>query len=231
MLSDRELLQVHVEALFTRNASGRLVRVNEPNGKRAPRFFLGRTSDGNDWWFRDDLAEGVVQNLRVACARVPNRMEMQCPAGAAPFDAILGMESPIRNVWSGPAFRFQDLSAKGSLCVRVTPANAFVLKPHLASWSDNLEGSQPLYALLVDGHAVSVCASVRRTSIAHEAGVETAAAFRGNGYAMQVVRAWAEDVAHLGRLPLYSTSWTNLASRALACRLCLVQYASDLHIT
>lgn len=31
-LSDRELMRIHVEALFTRAAAGRLLRVNEPNG-------------------------------------------------------------------------------------------------------------------------------------------------------------------------------------------------------
>jgi hypothetical protein len=33
-MNDRELMRIHVEALFTRDAAGRLLRVNEPNGAR-----------------------------------------------------------------------------------------------------------------------------------------------------------------------------------------------------
>ncbi len=51
-----------------------------------------------------------------------------------------------------------------------------------------------MFALAVDGHAVAVCCSVRRTSMAHEAGVETVSPYRGRGYAARVVKAWARAV-------------------------------------
>jgi hypothetical protein len=41
-----ELLRIHVETLFTHDAMGRMVRVNEPAGKAAPRFYLGRSVEG-----------------------------------------------------------------------------------------------------------------------------------------------------------------------------------------
>jgi hypothetical protein len=64
----------------------------------------------------------------------------------------------------------------------------------------------------------------------HEAGVETAAASR-RGHAPAVVAAWAAAVRALGAEPLYSTSWQNSASRAVARKLGLVPCGRDLHIT
>jgi predicted GNAT family acetyltransferase len=88
-----------------------------------------------------------------------------------------------------------------------------------------------MVALTVDGHAVAVCCSGRRTSMAHEAALETAPPYRGRGYAAQVVTAWAGVVRDMGRVPLYSTSWQNEASRAVARKLALIHFGSDLHIT
>jgi len=72
---------------------------------------------------------------------------------------------------------------------------------------------------------------VRVTPVAYEVGVETAPEFRGRGYAAPVVAAWARVVREAGRIPLYSTSWENTASQAVARKLGLVQYGSDLHLT
>ena len=45
-ISDRELMPMHVEALFTHDAEGRMRTVNEPGGGKAPRFFFGRDGRG-----------------------------------------------------------------------------------------------------------------------------------------------------------------------------------------
>jgi hypothetical protein len=48
---------------------------------------------------------------------------------------------------------------------------------------------------------------------------------------VQLVPEWAETVRTLGCIPLYSTSWQNVASRALARALGLIQYGSVVHVT
>lgn len=232
MPSRRELLRAHVEALFTQDAVGRLVKVNEPGGKAAPRFFLGRTGDGIACWFRHDLPDEAVESLEAACAAVPDTVDVEPPGvTVAPFEAILRHTAPVERVWSGPAFAFPDLRRPGPLATLITKANADLLRPLMDSWSEDVERNAPLFAVVVGGQAVSVCASVRRSPIADEAGVETASAFRGKGYGAHAVNAWAAAVVQLNRVPLYSTSWANVASRALARKLGLVQFASDLHIT
>ena len=72
---------------------------------------------------------------------------------------------------------------------------------------------------------------MRITPRAHEAGVETAAECRGRGHAAAVVARWAAAVREQGAEPLYSTSWRNKASRAVARKLGLVPVGRDLHIT
>jgi predicted GNAT family acetyltransferase len=81
--------------------------------------------------------------------------------------------------------------------------------------------------IVVDGHPVSVCHCARRSDVAAEAGVATAPACRGRGYAARVTAAWALAIRASGHVPLYSTSWMNAASLAVARKLGLVVYASD----
>jgi len=77
-------------------------------------------------------------------------------------------------------------------------------------------------AVIEDGAAVSLCHSARLTDRAAEAGVETLDVYRGRGYASVVVAGWAHAIQATGRIPLYRTSWDNLASQAVARRLRLV---------
>lgn len=68
MLSDLELMRLHVEAEFTHDASGRLVATNEPTATPAPRFFLGHTSLGIVRRFRHDVSEASQRALESALA-------------------------------------------------------------------------------------------------------------------------------------------------------------------
>ena len=86
-------------------------------------------------------------------------------------------------------------------------------------------------AVIVDGQAAAVCASVRITDAAHEAGVETLEGYRRKGYAVAVVSTWASAVEKMGVLPLYSTAVENVASQKVAARLGLSQYGADFHIS
>ena len=231
MRDHRELLRYHIEALFTHDAAGQLVRGNEPNGPPAPRFFLGLTSDGPVWRFRHDVQpddrialEGVIR-----AARLENQA-LDSPIDPAPYEEILGRSNPVQKTWLGPAFTFPTELATTE-AILITPENANILEPLLAPWLPDVTASAPLFAATVDGVAVSVCGSVRRTDFGHEAGVETSPNHRRHGYAAQVVTAWARAVREIHRVPLYSTSWKNEASRAVARKLGLAQFANDLHMS
>jgi hypothetical protein len=230
--SHRELMRLHVEALFTHDAEGRLVRVNEPDGAPAPRFFLGRTAEGGVRRFRHDVGDDLRRELEAASEddALPGNV-LDSPTSASPYEDILARSAPVQRTWAGPAFCFPKGLPASIGTVPITEGNAQLLRPLLEAWIPDVGLCQPMFALAVDGHAAAVCASVRRTSMAHEAGVETAPPYRGRGYAAQVVTAWARAVREMGRVPLYSTSWQNEASRAVARKLGLIRFGSDLHIT
>jgi GNAT superfamily N-acetyltransferase len=231
--SDGDLMRFHIEALYTHDSAGRIVRVNVPNGAPAPRFFMGRTADGIACRFRHDVDDGVRRELEAAVEDDAwQKLALDIPANPSRYAAILARVAPIAHTEVGPAFCFPaELPQQASGVVRVTDDNAHVLQPHLADWTPDVRLGQPLFALVIDGHAVAVCCSVRHTDDANEAGVETVPAYRGRGYAAQVVAAWARAVRDLGRVPLYSTSWQNTASRGVARKLALIQFGNDLHIT
>jgi RimJ/RimL family protein N-acetyltransferase len=233
VISHRELMRLHVEALFTHDAEGQLVRVNEPDGAPAPRFFLGRTADGAVRRFRHDVGHDLRRDLEIATALdvQPGDLVDSPPPGLSSYESILARAAPVRKSWTGPAFSFPDeLPATGD-AILITEENAQLLHSHLAGWMPDVRSCQPMFAKVIDGHAVAVCCSVRRTDAAHEAGVETAPSYRGRGYAAEVVTAWARAVRDMQRIPLYSTSWANEASRAVARKLALIQFGSDVHFT
>ena len=171
--------------------------------------------------------------LTAESLRLPPRMPRQEESDSvgAPILALLAETSPIQRIWSGPAFRFPDRLDIGPGVVAIDAANASVLSAHLDPWREDVARGEVLHGVLVDGAAVAVCGSVRRTPIACEAGVETAAPFRRKGYASLAVTGWAAAMRGEGKIPLYSTSWSNAASCALARRLGLIQFAADLHVT
>jgi len=228
------LMRIHIEALFTHDARGRMIRVNEPGGGDAPRFFLGRTSHGNEWAFRHDVPGDIQQELERAClAECPGEHLLLPPYGSRGYEEILARCGPSHSKEAGPAYCFPDDLPASTGAIQVTDKNSDLLRAHLEPWLPDVTVRQPFvaFACVIGGHAVSICCSVRITDAAHEAGVETAPEFRGRGYARQTVTAWASAVRRAGRIPLYSTSWRNLASQSLAQKLGLVQFGSDLHVS
>jgi hypothetical protein len=206
--------------------------VNEPDGAEAPRFFLGRTIAGNVWRFGYDLPDLLAERLESLCLKEPVTDLRQEPAGLSEYSSLLETHSPVKKLSSGPAYFFPDrIEQRSRRAIPVTPDNIDVLHQGLEEWIPDVPHRQPFLAILNEGHAVSVCCSVRITAEAHEVGVETLNDYRGRGYASDLVQQWATEVRKLEVMPLYSTSWENVASQGVARRLGLVQYGSDFHIT
>jgi hypothetical protein len=231
-LSDLALAEIQAEALFTFDESGRLCTINEPGGLAAPRLFVSVTGVGAIVRYRCDLSTEVIEEIGALLS-----------AGSFKRDSAPGVElvsrisgplsriAPVSAVYAGPAYRFPERPATPDGLVPVTRDNAGVLTGDLAGLRAVLEARRPCFAAVRDGRAVSVCYSSRRSTRAAEAGVETLPAYRGQGLAGAVTAAWAAAVQGEGLLPLYSTSWDNLASQAVARKLGLIQYAAEFHLT
>lgn len=219
-LTDLELMNLHVRAGYTHDSDERIVSVNEPDNKtiRAARLFIGRTRDGNVWRFREDLPDGLCARLNALCANEPPFIgELRKPLlHLEGYTKLLEQHGPARGMSNGMAYRFTNDEATSASVVAVTQANGELLLGGFGELIEELPAWQPFVALVLANRAVSVCRSARITPEAHEAGVETLPEFRGNGYAKEVVLEWARLVRGLGSLPLYSTSWENTASQAVA---------------
>ena len=233
-IPDKELMKIQVEVLFTQDKNRRLQRINESTGATgsAPRFFFGYTNEGSICRFRHDLPDDVIAQLKEVAAAEPIPMSFQrIPRNHKQFEDILQHHAPIERVWVGPAYRFPEHITLPTHIVQLSHKNVGLLKGDFADMVSELNSSHPYFAIIADSQAVSICRSVRVSSRAHEAGVDTLIGYRRRGYATAVVAAWALAIRALNRIPLYSTSWDNVASQGVAQRLGLVQYGVDYHVT
>lgn len=219
------LIQTQLATLFQLDQRGRLLAVNEPGYPRAPRFFMGRTSAGNHWAFRHDTSDELVAAIEPLCAAEPIAHDRELPPRYAPaIRSLLGVGT---REWRGPAFLFPEPLPEHAGATLLDPDTLGCLSPHFQPLRASFSARAPVAAVIADGVAIAVCCTSRRGALAAEAGVETIAAMRGRGHALAVVSAWARAVRALGHTPLYSTSWENHASRAVARRLGLIEYGED----
>lgn len=228
-------MNIHVRALFTHDAESRLLCVNEPDNAIMPasRLFLGRTREGNVWRFRADLADELCKELDALCADEPplNHELNELPRHFEALTRLLGSDLTVKNASNGLAYHFVEYETPSNHLLKVTEDNAEVLHGGFEKLIEELPTWQPFVALVEENRAVSVCRSVRITPEAHEAGVETLPEFRGNGYAQEVTAEWAQLVRSSGATPLYSTSWENKPSQAVARKLGLKCYGVTFNIS
>jgi RimJ/RimL family protein N-acetyltransferase len=226
--TDVALMELHVEALYRHTPEGRLLETREVDAVRAPRFFLGRTRRGNLWRFRDDLPASLVRGLDAVVAAEPVLPDLpREPVYLSQYRELLHEHEEIQHTWVGPAYTFPGDLSPPTQVLRITDENSQLLGEEFAWLRSERAACEPALAVVIDEHAVSVAFSSRVTARAAEAGVNTLEAFRGQGHASRAVAAWAIAVREMGRVPLYSTSWGNLASQGVAHRLGLRLYGVD----
>jgi len=199
---------LQLRTLLVLDADGRSVSTREPGAYRAPAFGLIRGYDACAWAVRADVPGDVAADLE------------QPPIHADRYLALID-----GRVEGGPAYTFPDAIPVPDGVVLVTDPGP--LEHYFKDMIDEIDGRSPVLAVLEDGRAVSTCHCARRSDEAAEAGLYTLGAYRGRGFGPRVTAAWALAIRASGRTPLYSTSWTNEASRTVARKLGLSAYASD----
>lgn len=210
VLNPRELLEIQAGTLFRIDVAGRLVSVNEPGGRAAPRVFVGFAATGERFVrIRADVAGEVVQAVE------------RC----SDEQAILACIESARTAHRGPAFVFDEPVEAPPGVVGVT--DPVQLHPSLASWTVDIQRGTELFGVEREGQVVALCYSSRVGERACEAGVETAPEWRGKGLGRLAVLGWAANVQRSGRLAFYSTTHENMASRRLAASLGLRYFAED----
>jgi len=221
-----ELMHLQAAALYSHDAEGRLLRVNEPDPNQpAPRFFLARSAHGNLWRTRYDLPPELAAELARLAASEPVVADLPpFPLHQGGYVALLEQYAPVTRIYAGPAYWLPEL-APSSRTVTITPQNEeALLRTHIAEMIGQPSEHAPIVVVVEDGVAVAGCVTARTTDKVAEAGVLTVKSYRGRGYAAEVVRGWAAQVRASRRLPLYSTWWENTASQRVAAKLGAVQY-------
>lgn len=202
----------------------RIVNTREPVPRSAPSFTLVRDAGSRAWAVGVHVAREIAEVLdALASEESPTGDPTLPPLHEARYRELLGPQ-----VTFGPKFRFPDVLDEPAHTIEVIHDEE-PLTHHFRGWvrGEIAAGCAPVMAIVIDDKPVSVCFSARSSRIAAAAGVETAAQFRGRGYASAVTTAWARAIRASGRTPFYSTSWTNTASLANARKLGLIAYGSS----
>jgi len=231
-----ELMRLRIAALYTLTPDSKLESIRDLGGGVAPRFYLGRARTGHIWRFRADVPSALAAELSRLCRDEPTGDALPSqPVHAGTYRALLAAHAPIRRVWSGPCYWFEAPQRRRDRTQEIDADNDDLLCPDWTPWLARVKSRVPFVAALQHesgrDRVVSVCASVRTSTSVHEAGVETASAFRHQGHALRAVAHWAELVQRAGAAAVYSTSWDNLASQAIAAKLGAARLGADFHLT
>ena len=212
---------LQLRTLYVLDADGRMLSTREPGTRRPPVLALIRGREDCVWALRADISDDLAAELGRLAAEEPAVTDLSTPPlNAERCEALVG-----GHVESGPAFAFPDeIAEPGDVVPIGDPAFLGTGFPELV---DEIDGRAPMLAVVEDGRPVSICFCARSGDEAAEAGLDTLESYRGRGFGPRATAAWALAIRASGRIPLYSTAWTNEASRAVARKLGLIAYASD----
>jgi hypothetical protein len=226
------LIEIQLEVLLARDTHDRLTTTRDPSPRPAPRLFMGRSAEGNVWGVRHDVDPAIKIELDRLCRTEP---KIDAPAvGRLPAcrERIVGLLAPIEFEWRGPAYVLPNELPHDDRAREVNAAESAEWIETFPWLAEHFQALSPVAIAFEDGKAAAVCHAPRgRTAVAAEAGVETLEPFRRLGLGTAAVACWARAVQRSGRLALYSTSWANQASQAIAHRLSALLYGEDWHLT
>ncbi|MEC0126696.1 GNAT family N-acetyltransferase [Paenibacillus pabuli] len=222
-ISPLGLMQIQADTLYTMDDRKRLLSINEADGGQAPALFIGITSAGQCSYYHEQLPINLIEEL--GC-------ESGLPLDIPKLIRMVETFKPVQSVWMGPAYAFPEKCGEWHPNVQLIDRHrAFQLAEHFPDLMEHLSAKMPVAAYVIEGSAVAVCCSARVSTQGAEASLYTAPDFRGQGYAAEAVKCWQHHVKESGRIPLYSTSWDNVASQAVARKLGLIQFGVDFSIT
>ncbi len=223
----QRLVDLHLENICDFDELGRLtVERTGGSGRPSPRFRLVLAAAAHRWFCRADIEDALAEELNALAAREPVTGTIPAwPQHREAYRDLLGASED--DEYGGPAFVLPERPLPDGRAMELGEADRPLLKRHMGGWARDFEASRPFGAVVEGGAVVSACGNARRLSAAVEAGVETVEAHRGRGYARAATAVWASAIRREGMVPLYSTSWDNVASQRIAASLGAVQYAVD----
>jgi hypothetical protein len=220
-----------IATLHRHDSRGRIVEVNQWDGGTTARFALMRTAADVICRFRADVPDELAHALEELSSQEPRGPDPgKLPVHHHRYRSLLSSHAPVPAVSAGPAYMFTRDVAGSAAPVAIGEHNGHLLRGGLDDWIPDVPHRRPFMAIIEDGHAVALCASVRISTAVHCAGVETRPVYRHKAHAVNAAAGWGRAVRALGATPFYSTSWENIASQRVAERLGLTMVAVDFSI-
>lgn len=226
---------LYIKTNFVLDEHGRIISTREPGAKRGSLVAVSKSLQACALAVRADIPPAIASEIeRLSQLETPPLDLQQGPTQSHRYIALLisritpDQASVRKTIESdGPAFDFPSRLFHSREVVVIEDEQ--LLNRNFSGWvpGEIEAGRGPVMAIVEGGYPVSICFCARRSDTAAEAGVETAEAYRGRGYASRVTAAWALAVRNSGRVPLYSTTWSNKASLAVARKLNLSMYANS----
>jgi RimJ/RimL family protein N-acetyltransferase len=225
------LIEIQLDVLFTRNAHGRLIATRDASPRPAPRVFLGRSAERNVWAVHEHVDERTRSKLEQLLSAEPRCVAANVGQEPLCRAHVLELLRPVAIEYRGPAYVLGDDLPRDDRAREITAGESSAWLDAFPWLREEFEAVAPVAIAFEAGEPAAICHSPRGlTTAAAEAGVETIERFRGRGLAAAAVACWARAVQRSGRLALYSTSWDNAASQAIARRLSARLYGEDWHV-
>ena len=194
----RELIAIRLEMEDGVEPVGNVLPLSPRDPVDQPRVLVCRTSEGVLAFCRADLPEALCHQI------------LQLEGCAFPEDMVRrlltagGQGSDVRCV----RWYTMELGARG------------LAYPDVAKTARG-------FVIIINGQEVSRAWTTQESTRAIEVEVETDAAFRGRGFARQVVAAWADWALTTGKVAFYSHLHTNDASAGVARSLGLTHLSDE----
>jgi GNAT acetyltransferase len=230
VLSNKQLLELEIDTLWSRDERGRLVRDRGLNGFRAPHLVIASSPNATSAAVGNEVPDGAATEICGLLAEAGSLQPGSLPALLEDMRRRLELVLGPVEVTSGPSYVATSVSAASSPATTIRSETwgrraAGPAPPARANWKPEewrllLDGVLgPWAASTVGGEVIALCFCARLTDDAAEAGVWTDPGHRGQGHAAAVTATWASQLLETGRQVFYSTSADNLSSQRVAARL------------
>jgi len=209
-----------------------MVAVNDFDVSPPPLLSIIRSPAGARCLLSAKLPESLARDLAAMAAheRV-DAVTAPWPVHRTRYRELLESFAPISREYGGPAFVLPELPySDGNIARVLSHEDRALLSPHFDWLIAKFETAEPVAGVIEDGAVVSICRCARNRTAAVEAGIETAPEYRGRGFAKHAAARWASAIRARNMIPLYSTSWDNIASQRIAAALGAEQYAVDYNL-
>jgi len=221
-LDDLDLMRIHFRNEYVINNLGRIEKTNHWSSVPAAALLFGRTTTTNHWHFGNFLSSNTRYLLNENCRQEP--LDLDSPLiFKDTYTELIDNEFGDCEVFDSWVFCQKTPPSKPenkASIVQIVTENSHLLNKHFPAMN-RYEGKvitqdTPIFAEIVDYHAVSVCNSARQSDLGAECYIATTEAHRNLGYAKNVTKHWAKAIYNSGKLPFLNTTVDNNATIKLA---------------